>query len=126
MDLIYSTNLFTFINIAKNLQCFPVYSLLLSVGNPKVNLFVLDIEGYELAILRYDILFSEKDWSFKSMSAATANASAANKTWIFKRKLAVVSQKYYRHTRGSLAAVNDYCHRAGGCFSSAHHCHFSC
>ena len=24
------------------------------MGNPKVNLFVLDIEGYELAILRYN------------------------------------------------------------------------
>jgi len=33
------------------LQCFPLYSLLLSLGNPTVNLFVLDIEGYELSVL---------------------------------------------------------------------------
>jgi FkbM family methyltransferase len=35
-----------------DLQCFPVYSILAAVGNPKVDLFVLDIEGYELAVLK--------------------------------------------------------------------------
>ncbi len=33
------------------MQCFPLYSLLLAMGNPTVNLFVLDIEGFELAVL---------------------------------------------------------------------------
>jgi len=33
------------------LQCFPFYSLLLAMGNPTVNLFVLDIEGFELSVL---------------------------------------------------------------------------
>ena len=33
-------------------------------------------------------------WIFKSMSAITATASAANKTWILKRKMAVVSLKH--------------------------------
>ena len=33
------------------MQCFPLYSLLLALGNPTVNLFVLDIEGFELAVL---------------------------------------------------------------------------
>ena len=33
------------------MQCFPIYSLLLAMGNPTVNLFVLDIEGFELAVL---------------------------------------------------------------------------
>ncbi len=44
---------------------------------------------------------------------ATNTASAANKTWIFK-KIAT------GNTREKLeAAVNDYCHGAGGCFPSA-------
>jgi len=33
-------------------QCYPVYSLLFAMNNPTVNLFVLDIEGFELAVLR--------------------------------------------------------------------------
>ena len=28
-----------------DLQCFPLYSLLLAVGNPTINYFSLDIEG---------------------------------------------------------------------------------
>jgi len=35
-----------------NMQCFPLYSLLSAMGNPTVNLLVLDIEGFELAVLR--------------------------------------------------------------------------
>jgi len=34
------------------LQCFPLFSLLLSLGNPTVNLFVLDIEGAEFEVLK--------------------------------------------------------------------------
>ena len=37
----------------------------------------------------------------------TVTASAANKTWIFKRNMAVVSRKHYRNASGSLAVVND-------------------
>ena len=33
-------------------QCFPLYSLLLAVGNPRVDYFSLDVEGSELDILR--------------------------------------------------------------------------
>jgi len=33
-------------------QCFPVESILASVNNPTVNLFILDIEGFELAVLQ--------------------------------------------------------------------------
>ena len=33
------------------MQCFPLYSILLAMGNPTVNLFILDIEGFELAVL---------------------------------------------------------------------------
>jgi len=33
-------------------QCFPLYSLLKAAGNPTVNLFILDIEGAELAVLK--------------------------------------------------------------------------
>ena len=40
----------------------------------------------------------QQSWNFKSMSAATVTAeartSAANKTWIFKRKIAVVIHKH--------------------------------
>ncbi len=34
------------------MQCFPLYSLLLALGNPTVNLFILDIEGTEYLILK--------------------------------------------------------------------------
>ena len=34
------------------IQCFPLYSLLLAVGNPTVNLFILDIEGAEYLVLK--------------------------------------------------------------------------
>ncbi len=62
--------------------------------------------------------------TFKSMTVATAIAtwttiatatdSAANKTWIFKRKW----QWWVGNTRSQLTVVNNYCHRAGGCFPS--------
>ena len=48
------------------------------------------------------------------MSVVTATAGAANKIWIFKRKMAFVN----KNTRGSLAAINDYYHLTGGCFPS--------
>ena len=66
-----------------------------------------------------------------NQGAATASSEpileAAHLIAIFKRKMAVVSRKHLRNTRGSLAAVNDYCFRSGGCFPSdpTHHCHFS-
>ena len=31
-------------------QCFPVYSLLLALNNPTINLFSLDIEGLEYQV----------------------------------------------------------------------------
>ena len=34
------------------MQCFPFYTLVKAEGSPTVNLAVLDIEGYELAVLR--------------------------------------------------------------------------
>ena len=34
------------------LQCFPLYSLLLAMGSPTVNLLVLDVEGAETLVLR--------------------------------------------------------------------------
>ncbi|XP_023349336.1 protein Star isoform X2 [Eurytemora carolleeae] len=34
-------------------QCFPLYTLLAGMGNPTVHLFVLDIEGFELGVLRH-------------------------------------------------------------------------
>ncbi len=51
---------------------------------------------------------------FNLMSSATATVSAAKKTWIFKRKMAVMAG----NTRGSLAAVNNYCHQASRWFQS--------
>ncbi len=33
-------------------QCFPLYSVLLALGNPTVDIFSLDIEGAELQVLR--------------------------------------------------------------------------
>jgi len=32
-------------------QCFPLYSILLALGNPTVNLFIMDIQGSEVAVL---------------------------------------------------------------------------
>jgi hypothetical protein len=34
------------------MQCFPLYSLLMAMGNPTVNLLVLDVEGAETLVLR--------------------------------------------------------------------------
>ena len=34
------------------MQCLPLYSLLLALGNPTVHYFSLDIEGAELGVLR--------------------------------------------------------------------------
>ena len=34
------------------MQCFPLLSILTALDSPTVNLFILDIEGYELAVLR--------------------------------------------------------------------------
>ena len=34
------------------LQCFPLYSLLLAMGSPTVNLLVLDVESAETLVLR--------------------------------------------------------------------------
>ena len=46
-------------------KCFPLYSLLLSVGNPTVNLFVLDIEGAEFEVVfsfdNYDYDYDDKN-----------------------------------------------------------------
>lgn len=33
-------------------QCFPLYSILLAVGQTKVDFFSLDVEGYEIPILK--------------------------------------------------------------------------
>ena len=34
------------------LQCFPIYSILLAIGQTKVDFFSLDVEGHELKILK--------------------------------------------------------------------------
>ena len=34
------------------LRCYPLFSLLLALGNPRVDFLSLDIEGAELAVLR--------------------------------------------------------------------------
>ena len=38
--------------LSYNLQCFPLYSLLMALGNPTVNYFSLDIEGAEFLVLQ--------------------------------------------------------------------------
>jgi hypothetical protein len=32
------------------MQCFPIYSVLMALGNPTVDLFSLDIEGAEIQV----------------------------------------------------------------------------
>ena len=39
-------------------QCFPVYSLLLALNNPTINLFSLDIEGLEYQVNRILQIFT--------------------------------------------------------------------
>ena len=39
-------------------QCFPIYSVLKAIGNPKIDYFSLDIEGTELQVT-YDILIGD-------------------------------------------------------------------
>ena len=34
------------------MQCFPIYSVLLALGNPTVDLFSLDVEGSDFEILK--------------------------------------------------------------------------
>jgi len=34
------------------MQCFPIYSILLALGNPTIDLFSLDVEGPEFEILQ--------------------------------------------------------------------------
>ena len=34
------------------MQCMPLYSLIMAMGNPTVNYFILDIEGAELQVLK--------------------------------------------------------------------------
>ena len=34
------------------MQCMPLYSLIMAVGNPTINWFILDIEGAELQVLK--------------------------------------------------------------------------
>ena len=36
----------------KNVQCFPLYSILLALGRTDIDMFSLDIEGAELDVLR--------------------------------------------------------------------------
>ena len=33
------------------MQCYPLYSLILAMGNPRVDFLSIDIEGAELAVL---------------------------------------------------------------------------
>ena len=37
------------------LQCFPLFTLLLALGNPTVNYFILDIEGAELQVIIHSL-----------------------------------------------------------------------
>ena len=39
-------------------QCFPIYSVLKAIGNPKIDYFSLDIEGAELQVT-YNILIGD-------------------------------------------------------------------
>jgi hypothetical protein len=50
------------------MQCFPLYSLLLALGNPTVNLFILDIEGTEYLILK-TIPWDKVDIEVSSLSS---------------------------------------------------------
>jgi hypothetical protein len=34
------------------MQCFPLYSILMALGNPRIDLFSLDIEGAEFRVLQ--------------------------------------------------------------------------
>ena len=55
------------------MQCFPLESILTAMGNPTVNLFILDIEGYELAVLQ-TIPWDKVDIEVSHMSVALVPA----------------------------------------------------
>jgi hypothetical protein len=42
-------------------QCFPLYTVLAAVGNPKIDLLSLDIEGAELEVSLFFLLTLEVD-----------------------------------------------------------------
>ena len=46
------------------MQCFPIYSVLKAIGNPKIDYFSLDIEGAELQVT-YNILMGDMIYSSK-------------------------------------------------------------
>jgi len=56
---------------ASYIQCFPLEAILAAVRSPKVNLFILDIEGYELAVLR------AIDWSKVDIEVLTVEVEHA-------------------------------------------------
>ena len=48
--------------------------------------------------MMFQNVFTDLSWIFKSFSAATADATAANKTWIFESKWQYQAGKHFRNT----------------------------
>ncbi len=42
-----------------NVQCFPLYSILLAIGNPVIDLFSLDIEGKHSFKIKFLVVISQ-------------------------------------------------------------------
>ena len=67
------------------MQCFPLYTLLLAMGRPTINLLVLDIEGFELAVLRtlpwdqldVEVIILQDKLSLKIIDYRTINTDEA-------------------------------------------------
>eukprot|EP00092_Neocalanus_flemingeri_P073101 GFUD01090139.1.p1 GENE.GFUD01090139.1~~GFUD01090139.1.p1 ORF type:complete len:291 (-),score=83.39 GFUD01090139.1:16-888(-) len=58
-------------------QCYPLYSILLALGNPKVDFMSLDIEGSELDVLR-TLPFDKVDIEVFLIETNKANLTAVN------------------------------------------------
>lgn len=62
-------------------QCFPLYSLLLALGNPRVDFFSLDIEGSEIDVLR-TVPFDKVDIEMILIETARSNSTAIDELMI--------------------------------------------
>ena len=59
-------------------QCFPIYSVLKAIGNPRIDYFSLDIEGAELQVT-YNILMRDMIHSSKYIKH---NSNDTNESFI--------------------------------------------
>merc|ERR1712192_4068 len=86
------------------LQCLPLYSLLLALGNPTVNWFILDIEGAEYQVLQ------TIPWNLVDIEMISVEADLAGLVMPGSRQEIIQymkSQGYQHREHGSLSSVGE-------------------